>query len=152
MVARMVAEEQAGALGRVYREIRSKMALDVVPNVFKAMAAVNPDVLIQNWTAYRRTVLEGELPRWVKEMIGLVVARASSGDYGLEFHAAELERLGIDQIAVAQLEEQGESPAVTAAVSSLLRFAVDFARDPDRTDTSLLEAAGLSEEQVQEVM
>jgi alkylhydroperoxidase/carboxymuconolactone decarboxylase family protein YurZ len=150
MAARMVAESDAGALAGVYSEIRSRLGL--VPNVFKAMAAVSHDVLVQNWTAFRETVLEGILPRVLKEMIGLVVARDLGGDYAVGLHTFSLHALGVGQGVIRCLLESGDCPAIPYVDRMVLGFARAYTRDPDHTPSDSLEALGLSDEQAQEVI
>jgi alkylhydroperoxidase family enzyme len=146
----MVGEGEAGALAGVYREIRSRLGL--VPNVFKAMAGVNHDVLLQNWTSFRETVLEGILPRALKEMIGLVVARDLGGEYAASLHAHNLRSLGVGRGVVRCLLESGDCPEIPAADRLVLDFARAYTRDPDHTPADDLTALGLSEEQAMEVM
>lgn len=150
MAARMVQEAEAGALSGVYSEIRARLGL--VPNVFKAMAAVSSDVLVQNWTAFRYTLLEGGLPRTLKEMVGLVVSRANGSDYAVSLHARILDRLGVCQDVVQCLAESGDCPALPHVDRIILHFAREYALDPDGTPTEALEAMGIDDEGVQEVV
>ncbi|HLN60513.1 MAG TPA: hypothetical protein VK464_03105 [Symbiobacteriaceae bacterium] len=150
MAARMIAEHEAGALAGVYGEIRTSLGL--VPNVFKAMAAVNHDVLLQNWTAFRYTVLEGALPRVLKEMVGLVVSLEEGNDYTLSLCAFGLASLGVAAGVVRNLMESGDCPEISHISRVVLHFARDYARDPEGTTPEPLEAVGLSDEEAQEVM
>lgn len=147
-MARMVAEHEAGALAGVYGEIRARLGL--VPNVFKAMAAVNHDVLLQNWTAFRETVLEGILPRALKEMVGLVVSRDDG--YALPLHMQSLSAMGIGQDVVRNLVELGDCPRISHRSRVALTFARAYTTDPDGTSTDSLETVGYSEDEAQEIM
>lgn len=152
MAGRMLAEDMAGALTGVYDEIRQLLGLRAVPNVFKAMAAVSADVLVQNWVVFKRTVLEGDLPRTLKEMIGLVTAREDRCPYAINLYVAGLVRLGVPEHLVGELVQSGDSEELTPAARSVLRFAEAYCRDSDGTATEPLEAAGLTEDEVQEVI
>jgi AhpD family alkylhydroperoxidase len=152
MAVRMVAEQDAGSLSGVYAEIRRMLGLGLVPNVFKAMAAISPDVLLQNWTAFRRTFLEGELPRALKEMIGLVVARESGCDYSLHLHVSSLLVLGTERDTVSHLAAQGEWAGLSGRTSAVLRFARRSWENPAHALTEPLEAEGLTEDEAQEVI
>jgi uncharacterized peroxidase-related enzyme len=149
-VVRMIAEHEAGAPAGVYGEIRARLGL--VPNVFKAMAAVNHDVLVQNWTAFRQTVLEGVLPRALKEMVGLVVSRETGSAYAMNLHAFTLEQLGVGLGVVRSLMESGDCTDIPNPSRAVLTFARHFVQDPDRVSPEPLEALGLSEDEAQEVM
>jgi len=152
MAVRMITDDEAGALAGIYSEIRSCLGLRAVPNVFRAMAAVNADVLIQNWTAYRHTFLDGELPRVLKEMVGLVVSRQNACDYSERFHAHVLELLGVPGEVIRNLVESGDSERVPAPHRPVLKFARAYFGAAADAPTEGLEAAGLTEEETQEVI
>ncbi|HWI51413.1 MAG TPA: carboxymuconolactone decarboxylase family protein [Symbiobacteriaceae bacterium] len=152
MVPRMVADSEAGALSGVYGEIRARLGLGAVPDVFRAMAAVGQDVLVQNWTAFRQTVLEGALPRTLKEMIALVVSREQGCGYSVRFYSHSLFQLGVSPPVVRCLAEQGDCPEFTPDLRRLLAFARESCLDPDGADPDSLEMAGFSEEHAVEVV
>lgn len=153
MQVRMVAEHEVGAVvSGVYQEIRKELGLGGVPNVFKAMAGVNTDVLLQNWVAFRRTLLQGDLPRTVKEMIALVVSRENDCPYSIGLHARSLGLLGLPAGTVKGLTDGGPSDGLAPAVQSVLSFARDYCRKVHQPPTAPLEAAGFTEEEVQEVI
>ncbi|HYF95981.1 MAG TPA: carboxymuconolactone decarboxylase family protein [Symbiobacteriaceae bacterium] len=151
MVPRMVSDSE-GALSGVFGEIRSRLGLGTVPAVFRAMAAVGHDVLVQNWTAFRRTVLEGSLPRTVKEMIALVVSREQGCRYSVRFHSDSLSQLGIAPPVVQSLAEQGDCPEFSSELRQMLAFARECCLDPEGADPERLEMAGFSEEHAEEVV
>ncbi|HLO02527.1 MAG TPA: hypothetical protein VK191_05430 [Symbiobacteriaceae bacterium] len=91
---RLVNETEAGALGPVYSEIRLSLGVATVPLIFQAMAGIGADVLLQNWTAYRRTFLSGRLPRLTKEWIGLALGVHLGSPYLTRWHALHLQALG----------------------------------------------------------
>lgn len=152
MPARLIAEQEAGVHSGLYKEIRRSLGAGTVPNIFKAMAALHADVLVHNWIAYRRTFLQGELSRQCKEMIGLVAARASGCRYGLQLHATHLLALGARPAAVSGLVETGACEGLSAAEAAALAFARTAWADPATAVTTPLEKAGLSEEQITEVV
>src|SRR5579872_1459761 len=79
----------------VFLEIERELGFGIVPNVFRAMAG-QPAVLRATWDLFRATVLEGELPRIVKEMVGIVVSSANNSEYALKVH---LHSLGVQGVA-----------------------------------------------------
>jgi len=152
MVVHMVAEHDAGALSGVYAEIRTRLGLATVPNVFKAMAAVNHDVLLQNWTAFRVTVLDGILPRVVKEMVGLVISRAVKCEYGIRLHTMSLNSLGVSSPVIQCLLEPGDCALIPGETRGVLRFALSCCQNPERVSPEELQAAALTEDEAQEIM
>lgn len=149
---RMIGEQEAGSLAGVYGEIRRLLGLGMVPNIFKAMAAVNADVLLTNWTAFRCTLLEGELSRSLKEMIGLVVSLRNGCGYSTVFHSRRLACLKVPEPVVQSLVATGDAPDLPPRTRVVLQFARTCGGDFDRTPTDSLEAAGLSEEEIHEVV
>lgn len=150
-MVRMIAEQDAGALAPVYAEIRTRLDLGLVPNIFKAMAAVNGDVLKQNWTAYRTTLLEGALPHTLKEMIGLVVAQRRGSPYLVQLHRLVLQRLGAAETVVADLLANGDSPDLSLRERAALRIAAEYSASFDDLKLRSLEAFGFGEEEEEEI-
>jgi alkylhydroperoxidase family enzyme len=116
------------------------------------MAAVGADVLTQNWTAYRHTVLEGLLPRQLKEMIGLVVTRAARSPYGVELHKLALAHLGVAPEMIDNLAVYGDAAHLTLRERAMLRFAEGYAGSGDDVSLPALEAMGFTDEEVAEVV
>lgn len=150
-MARLVSEHEAGPLAMVFAEIRERVGLGVVPAVFRAMAAVGADVLVQNWAAYRHTVLEGLLPRSLKEMVGLVVARAARCGYGVRLHRESLAHLGTPDEIILSLVEFGDAAYLSLRERTVLRFVQAYNGGPYDASAHSLEAVGLTEEEVAEV-
>lgn len=149
-MAQVVSGMAAGPLAPIYAEIRERMGLGVVPTAFEAMAAVNGDVLTQNWTAYRYTVLEGLLPRGLKEMIALVVARMAQSGYLVALYGRSLDRLGIPTEVIASLVASGDAVHLPVRDRAVLRFAEGYNGAADDLSLHALERLGFTEEEVAE--
>ncbi|OCR00867.1 carboxymuconolactone decarboxylase [Oscillatoriales cyanobacterium USR001] len=80
----------------VYEEILTELGFGIVPNLFKSMA-VNPDILEANWKKFRSTILEGDLPRTLKEMVGVAISQANNSQYALNVHLHGLSALGMSE-------------------------------------------------------
>jgi len=98
-----------------------------VPNVFRAMAS-QPAILRATWDPFRATVLQGLLPRTVKEMIGIVVSAEADSEYALKVHLHSLGVQGVSEdvlstLAAGSARVPGVSPSV-AAVIRLVHHAV----------------------------
>jgi alkylhydroperoxidase family enzyme len=78
----MVPEEEAtGRVGEIYDEIKSRLGLDFVPNLYKVMAA-NPAYLEANWNRVKAIMVrEGKLDRLTKEVIAVAVSAVNGCDY-----------------------------------------------------------------------
>lgn len=140
---------------RVYGEIERELGFGIVPNVFRAMAS-NPPFLEANWNAFRGTVLQGSLPRLLKEMIGVVVSAVHGSEYARLVHLHSLGVQGVGEdvlraLSAGSVEAERLSPATTAA----LRFAKHAAEEPAQLtdpDFASLSEAGLSQADVFEVI
>ncbi len=60
---------------QTFDEIQRELGFGMVPNIFRSMGS-NPALLSANWQKFKSTILEGSLPRTVKEMIGVVVSES----------------------------------------------------------------------------
>ena len=134
------------------QEITDELGFGMVPNLFSA-ATPNGEVQTALWKAFRHTVLKGELPRTVKEMMGVIVSREAGSSYAAQVHLHALTLQGLEQPILEALDK-GEVPAgVTEKVHALLQFAQNAARDPHNPSlTGELRMKGLSEAEVAEAV
>jgi len=80
----------------VYEEIQAELGFGMVPNLFKSMA-LSPDFLEASWKKFRSIILQGDIPRTIKEMIGVAISQANGSDYALKVHLHGLSALGISE-------------------------------------------------------
>jgi uncharacterized peroxidase-related enzyme len=80
----------------IYDEIIAELGFGIVPNLFKSMAT-NPDFLEANWKQFRGTILRGDFPRTLKEMIGVVISQKNNSQYALRVHLHGLSALGMSE-------------------------------------------------------
>lgn len=107
----------------VYTEIERELGFGIVPNVFRAMAH-DPSILRATWDLFRSTILEGSLPRAVKEMIGIVISVSNSSDYALKVHLHSLSVQAVDREVLAALASgNGEIVGVAPSIAAIIRFA-----------------------------
>ncbi len=112
----------------VYAEIERELGFGIVPNLFRAMGG-QPAVLRATWDLFRATVLEGRLPRIVKEMVGIVVSAANNSEYALAVHLHSLGVQGVAEGTLAALAAgAAEAPGVAPGIVALIRLAHRAAR------------------------
>jgi len=78
----MVPEEEAtGKVKDVYGDIKSRLGIDFVPNLYKVMAS-KPDYLEANWNKVKAVMIEpGKLDRLTKEIIAVAVSAVLGCEY-----------------------------------------------------------------------
>ena len=79
---KMISEEEASEKTKdIYEEIRSRLGIDFVPNLYKVMGS-KPDYLEANWNKVKRVMIEtGKLDRLTKEIIAVAVSAVNGCDY-----------------------------------------------------------------------
>ena len=79
---KMVSEEEAtGKVKDIYEEIKSKLGIDFVPNLYKVMAT-KPAYLEANWNKVKAVMVEpGKLDRLTKEIIAVTVSAVMGCEY-----------------------------------------------------------------------
>ena len=101
---KMIPEEKAtGKVKDIYEEIKSKLGIDFVPNLYKVMAS-KPDYLEANWNKVKALMIEpGKLDRLTKEIIAVAVSAVNGCDYWLSVHTSAVQKLGLDDEAVLEI-------------------------------------------------
>ncbi len=101
---KMISEEEAsGKVKHIYEEIKSKLGIDFVPNLYKVMAS-KPDYLEANWNKVKTVMIEpGKLDRLTKEIIAVAVSAVNGCDYWLSVHTSAVQQLGLDDVAVLEI-------------------------------------------------
>lgn len=139
----------------VYAEIERELGFGIVPNVFRALGD-QPATLRAVWELFRATMLQGKLPRIVKEMIGVVVSATHQSGYALSLHLHSLTIQGVGANVLAALAAGGEVPGIAPGVAALLRLSRRVAGEGplavDDTDLATLTAEGVTAEELAEVI
>ena len=77
----MVSEEEAtGKVKEIYEEIKERLEIDFVPNLYRSMAA-KPEYLEANWNRSQLVMKPGKLDKFTKEIIALAVSAVNGCDY-----------------------------------------------------------------------
>ncbi len=78
----MVSEEEAtGKVREIYAEIKERLGIDFVPNLYKVMAP-RPAYLEANWNKVKAVmVAPGKLDRLTREIIAVAVSAVNACNY-----------------------------------------------------------------------
>ena len=139
----------------VYDEIERELGFGIVPNVFRAKAG-QPAILRATWDLFRATVLQGLLPRTVKEMIGIVVSAAAGSEYALKVHLHSLGVQGVSEdvlstLAAGSARAPGVSPSVAAVIQLVHRAVHEGPLAVSDADVAAATAQGITSEELIEV-
>jgi uncharacterized peroxidase-related enzyme len=139
---------------RIYNEIRQELGFGIVPNIFKSMA-IRPTLLRANWDKFRATILQGYLPRTLKEMIGILISQTNGSEYALRVHMHGLSAMGMSEEVLLALVSDYQNCPLPEREKAVLRFGLLVATDPlqiTRDDYQQLRAHNLSDEEIFEII
>lgn len=138
----------------VYEEIRAELGFGMVPNLFKSMAS-HPEFLATTWKKFRAIVLQGEIPRTIKEMIGVAISQANNSQYALQVHLHGLSALGISEEVLQTLISDFANCPLPDREKAAIRFGVLAATQPQQltqVDYQHLEELGLDRTELFELI
>ncbi len=102
----------------------------MVPNIFRSMGS-NPHLLTANWQKFKATILQGQLPRTVKEMIGVVVSDIAGSEYAKQVHLHSLSVQGVQTLWLRQLtDDDSDNAALPDTIRAMVAFARKAATSP----------------------
>ncbi|MBW4473121.1 MAG: hypothetical protein KME45_22495 [Stenomitos rutilans HA7619-LM2] len=106
----------------ILEQIEQEFGVDTIPKVFKRLEA-QPALLTHLWGQFRALVLQGDLPRVLKEMVGLVVATAANCDHICAVLLHSLIEQQAEQLTLAAIIQGNYKAAeVSHATLAILRF------------------------------
>jgi uncharacterized peroxidase-related enzyme len=138
----------------VYDEITAELGFGIVPNLFKSMAS-NPDFLEANWKKFRGVILKGDLPRTLKEMVGVAISQANNSEYALKVHLHGLSALGMSEEILRTLVSDFEACPLPAREKAAIRFGLLAATQPKSLTPEKfdeLRKLGLDDAEIFEIM
>src|SRR5690606_18540435 len=113
----------------IYEQIKAELGFGIVPNLFKSMAT-RPDFLDVNWTQFRTTILKGDLPRTLKEMVGVAISQHNNSQYALKVHLHGLSALGMSEEVLQTLVSDFEACPLPTREKAVIRFGLIAATKP----------------------
>jgi uncharacterized peroxidase-related enzyme len=138
----------------VYDEIRKELGFGIVPNIFKSMA-IRPTLLRANWDKFRATILQGYLPRTLKEMVGILISQTNGSEYALRVHLHGLSAMGMSEEVLQALVRDYQNCPLPEREKAVLRFGLLAATDPLQIgpqDYEQLRMHALSDEEIFEIV
>lgn len=138
----------------IYNEILMELGLGVIPNLFKSMA-INPDILEANWKKFRAILLRGEVPRTLKEMIGIAISQAHGSSYALKVHMHGLSAVGISEEVLKTLVSDFAAFPLPTREKAVINFGLLAATQPSHltaADYRRLRDLGLDESEIFEII
>ena len=139
---------------QVYEEIKAELGFGMVPNLFKSMAT-RPDFLEVSWKHFKSTILHGNLPRTLKEMIGIIISQANDSEYALRVHLHGLSALGISEEVLELLVSDFEQCPLPAREKAAIDFGLKAATEPHALSDQhyqQLKELGLDETEIFEII
>lgn len=138
----------------IYDEIKVELGFGIVPNLFKSMS-ISPDFLDANWKQFRTTILEGNVPRTIKEMIGVAISQANGSQYALQVHLHSLSALGISEEVLQMLVSDFANCPLPEREKAVIRFGLLAATKPQQlkdADYQNLQELGLEPSEIFELI
>lgn len=138
----------------VYDEIIAELGFGIVPNLFKSMA-INPEFLEGNWKKFRSTILQGDVPRTIKEMIGVAISQHNNSQYALKVHLHGLSALGISEEVLTMLVSDFANCPLPEREKAVISFGLLAATNPHKltdVDYQNLQDLGLDESEIFELI
>jgi uncharacterized peroxidase-related enzyme len=139
---------------RVYNEILNELGFGIVPNLFKSMAN-RPKFLEANWNHFRSTILEGDIPRTLKEMVGVAISQRNNSQYALKVHLHGLSALGMSEEVLRTLVNNFDACPLPEREKAMIRFGLKIATEPHKAtpdDYETIRKAGLDDDEIFEIV
>lgn len=115
--------EESNLAQQTFEQIEQELGAGMVPRIFRLLEPY-PVLLFHVWGQFRALILQGYLPRVLKEMVGMVVATATHCDYVRQVHLHSLSLQGIDTKALEAVNRGDyNAPEIGAVARNALRFA-----------------------------
>lgn len=138
----------------VYDQILAELGFGIVPNLFKSMGS-HAGFLEANWTKFRSVILQGLLPRTLKEMIGVAISQANNSEYALRVHLHGLSALGMSEQVLTTLVNDFDACPLPERQKTAIRFGLLAATKPHTVTTAdydQLRAQGITDAEIFEII
>lgn len=146
-------EDAVGEVAEVLIDFRTRMGFPEAPNFIKVQG-VAPAVIRGTWGLVQNVLVEGHLPRSLKEMIFVGISVDRNCGYCEAAHMACCRMLGVDEDTLTTLVKNVDQMLPTRA-RDIINFAVKCARTPqelDEDDYNKMRAHGLGDAELMELI
>ena len=120
--------DPAGAEARVselFVEVAAFFGMEGPPNLYRVLAR-DPAYAADQWRYVRYILDDGRLSRRDKALIALATSMAARSPYGVDFHAREVRRLGVDDATLLELMYVTEQFHAVNKIGSCLQLEPDM--------------------------
>ena len=134
-------------------DFRTRMGFPNAPNFIKSQC-VAPSVMKGTWSVVRNVLVEGSLPRTLKEMIFLAISADRECRYCQSAHTACCRMLGVDETDITALVSD-LGMIKPQRTQDIIRFAVKCAQAPQQladSEFELLRGHGLGDGEILELI
>lgn len=142
-----LSEEARQILGEI------EQGMGRIPNLFRTYAH-HPPLLRANWEKLKATMMQGSLPRTLKETIALLVSQDNGCEYCIHAHSAVLKSLGVTNNVLASIRngalEKADFADGERALIALMRKSNSAPHKVSDEDFAAIRAAGFSDAQIVE--
>ena len=147
--------ESAPAKSRaVYDEFYQGMGFPSAPN-FIVTQGHAPNVARGTWEAVRNVLVEGEIPRWIKELMFVAISNDRECGYCTAAHLACCTMLHVNPDWMGAVVRNRLDDIADAKLRDILRFAVKCSRSPQKLgpeDYARLRAHGMNTGEIVELI
>lgn len=137
----------------VYEEFYRRMSFPAPPN-FILTQGHSSTAARGTWELVRNVLLNGEIPRWKKEMIFVAISHDRQCHYCEAAHIACCRMLGVDPTMIERLVRD-VTMIPDPVLRDMVRFSLKCARDPHSIETAdydILTGHGLTESAIVELI
>lgn len=140
-------------VAEVLVDFRTKMGFADAPNFIKAQG-VAPAVMKGTWGLVQNVLVEGSLPRSLKEMIFVAISVDRNCGYCEAAHVACCRMLGVDEETLETLVKSVDD-VLPARARDIIKFALKCSQSPqglNEDDMAAMRAHGLSDAELMELI
>lgn len=137
----------------VYEDFRQRMLFPAAPN-FILTQGHSPTVAHGTWDLVRNVLVNGQIPRWTKELIFAAISRDRNCLYCAAAHLACCRMLGVNPAILESLVRDLHS-IPDLKVRDMILFAVKCSREPQsltEADYAGLRQHGLQQSEIMEII
>jgi AhpD family alkylhydroperoxidase len=140
--------------GDVSKEVCETLGMGFVPNIFRCLANVNPELALASWTMVKNNLCSGELSRVSKEILFSYIAYRQKCEYCHIAHHAMALKFGHSEQDILEIINNIDSVR-NPLLKSVLQFGELCLNDQTGSYTEMydkLDELGLDKEEVTELI